>query len=149
MRTFERYGSFASRIALAAIFIVSGLGTLAGPTGTAAYIASKGLPLPMVAAIAAGILELVGGLMLLIGLRARTAALALAAFLLPATILFHSPLGLTGMEAQMQLIHVLKNLAIMGGLVSVAVWGAGPLSLDGREPRAAQRGVTPVSEARS
>jgi putative oxidoreductase len=132
MRTSERYGTLAARVALAAIFLVSGFGKLAGPAGTAAYIASKGLPLPMLAAIGAGVLELAGGLMLLVGLRTRWAAIALAVFLVPVTALFHNPAGLAGMEAQLQVIQVLKNLAIIGGLLSVASWGAGALSLDAR-----------------
>ena len=131
MNSTERFGSLASRGALAAIFIISGFGKLAGPAGTAAYIASHGLPLPMLAAIGAGILELAGGVMLLVGLRARVAALVLATFLVPVTAIFHNPAGLTGMDAQMQVIQLLKNLAIAGGLLSIAIWGAGQLSFDG------------------
>ncbi|MDW8283246.1 MAG: DoxX family protein, partial [Myxococcales bacterium] len=94
MTTSQRYGSLAARVALATIFVVSGLGKLAGPTGTAAYIASKGLPLPLALAIGAGVLELVAGAMLLVGLRTRIAALALAAFVVLATVFFHNPIGL-------------------------------------------------------
>ncbi len=132
MTNLERYGSLVSRAALAIIFILSGFGKLAGPAAAASYIASKGLPAPTLLAVLAGITELAGGLMLLAGFRARVAALGLALFLVPTTILFHSPLGLTGMEANMQLIQVLKNLAIAGGLLSVATWGAGAFSLDAR-----------------
>lgn len=148
MNSSVRYGSLVGRAALAAIFIVSGFGKLAGPAATAAYIASKGLPLPMAAAIAAGVLELAGGIALLAGYRTRSASLALTAFLVPATVLFHNPTGLVGMDAQMQLIHALKNLAIMGGLLSVATWGAGPIALDARkrEPRPLRVPAT-VSEA--
>lgn len=130
MSSTERFGSLAARGALAAIFIISGFGKLAGSAGTAAYIASHGLPFPMFAAIGAGILELAGGVMLLVGLRTRVAALVLATFLVPVTAIFHNPAGLTGMEAQMQLIQLLKNLAVAGGLLSIATWGAGELSLD-------------------
>src|SRR5256885_2273599 len=132
MKQFERYGSLAARVALAAIFLVSGFSKLAGPAGTAAYIASKGLPLPMLAAIGAGILELAGGSMLIAGLRTRWAAIALAIYLVPVTVLMHNPAGLAGMEAQLQVIEVFKNLAIIGGLLSVASWGAGALSMDAR-----------------
>ncbi len=100
MTTSERYGSIASRVALATIFLVSGFGKLAAPAGTAAYIASKALPLPMVAAVGAGLLELVGGLLFLLGLRTRPAALALAAFLVPTTLLFHNALSHTNGRSQ-------------------------------------------------
>ncbi|MDW8363116.1 MAG: DoxX family protein [Myxococcales bacterium] len=136
MKTAERYGTLGARVALATIFVVTGLNKLAGPTDTAAYIASKGLPLPFALAIGAGALELAAGTMLVVGLGTRIAALALAAFVVLATVLFHNPIGLAGMEARMQTIHVLKNVAIVGGLLAVAVWGAGPLSLDARSRRA-------------
>lgn len=130
MTSTERYGSLAARAALATIFVISGLGKLAGPEGAAAYIASKGLPAPMLLALLAGVTELAGGVMLAVGLRTRLAALALALFLVPATVLFHNPFGLTGAEAHMQQIQALKNLAIAGGLVALATWGAGAISLD-------------------
>lgn len=147
MRTSERYGSLAARVALAAIFLVSGFGKLAAPAGTAAYIAAKGLPLPTAGALGAGVLELVGGVMVLVGLQARVAALGLAVFLVPATVLFHNPIGLTGMEGQMQLIHALKNFAIIGGLLSVAVSGPGALVLDARSPADGGEGSSRVREA--
>ncbi|HEY3359163.1 MAG TPA: DoxX family protein [Polyangia bacterium] len=147
MSTSQRLGSLAARLALAAIFIVSGAGKLAGLAGTAGFIGSKGLPAPLLLAALAGIVELVGGMLLAAGLRAKWAAAALALFLVPATALFHNPAGLSGMEAQMQLIQLFKNLAIIGGLLAVVTYGAGALSLDavlGRGRRRAGR----VDEAR-
>lgn len=132
MKTLHRFGPLIARNALAAIFLVTGLMKLADPDGTAAAIASMGLPLSGVLALAAGMLELLGGAALALGLRARWAALALIGFLVPATILFHNPLGLPGPEARLQLLNLLKNLAIGGGLLAIASFGAGPSSLDRR-----------------
>ncbi len=132
MTSTERYGSLVARGSLAAIFIISGVGKLAGPAGTAAYIASKGLPAPMLLGVLAGVLELGAGALLFAGFRARYAALALALFLVPVTAIFHNPIGLGGMDAHMQVIQLLKNVAIIGGLLVVATRGAGALSLDGR-----------------
>lgn len=132
MNTSERLGSLVARVALAAIFIHAGWGKLTGLEGTAAFIGSKGLPAPLALAALAGLTELAGGLLLVLGWRTRPAALALALFLVPATILFHNPAGLAGAEAQMQQIQVYKNVAIIGGLVAIATWGAGALSLDAR-----------------
>jgi putative oxidoreductase len=135
MNAWLRYGSFASRLALAAIFIHSGFGKLAGPEGTAAYIAAKGLPVPLLLAVAAGLVELFGGLALVAGLGTRWAALGLALFLVPTTYFFHNPSGLDAAAAQMQAVQVYKNLAIVGGLLALASFGAGPLSLDARRER--------------
>lgn len=132
MNTSERFGSLVARVALAAIFVHSGWGKLTGLEGTAAFIGSKGLPAPLALAALAGITELAGGLLLVFGWRARSAALALALLLVPATILFHNPIGLAVAEAHMQQIQVYKNIAIIGGLVAIATWGAGALSLDAR-----------------
>ena len=75
-----------ARILLALMFVLAGVGKLGGLEGTAGYIASKGLPLPMVLAVATGVLELVAGVLLIIGWQARWAALALAAFTLVASV---------------------------------------------------------------
>jgi len=61
---------------------------------------------------------------LLTGFQARWGALALAAFLIPITLIFHNFWAFQGQEQQMQMVHFLKNLAIMGGLFQVA--GASP-----------------------
>jgi putative oxidoreductase len=127
---FERIGSVAARAALAAIFLISGFGKLAAPAAAGAAIASKGLPEPALLAALAGLTEFGGGLLLLAGYRARAAALGLALFLVTATILFHNPVGLTGAEAHLQQIQLLKNVAIFGGLLAVATRGAGAASLD-------------------
>jgi len=135
---FDQLGPLAGRSALALIFIVSGLGKLADPAATGAYIASKGLPLATLLAVLAGALEVAGGLSVALGARARWGAIALAAFLVPVTIIFHNPAGLEGMALQMEMVQVFKNLAILGGLLTVASLGAGPVSLDARF--AARRG---------
>jgi putative oxidoreductase len=127
------------RTLLAAIFVASGLMKLVAPTATAAYIASYGVPMPMVAGVAAGVLELVAGLLLVAGVQTRWTAIVLAAFLVPVTAIFHNPFGLSGAEAQLQIVQVLKNLAIMGGLLVVAGAGAGRVSVDARVDSSAAR----------
>ena len=115
------------RVLLAVIFILSGVSKLANPAGTQGYIASMGLPLPVLAYIAAVVVEIGGGVMLLIGYRTRIAATALAIFTVAAAVLFHHALG-----DQNQFIHFMKNLAITGGLLQVVAFGAGAFSLDNR-----------------
>ncbi|MBA4160708.1 MAG: LysR family transcriptional regulator [Novosphingobium sp.] len=113
-----------ARVLLAAIFLLSGVAKLADPAGTAAYVASAGLPAPQLAAWGAALLETLGGLALLSGYRACSAALALASFSVVAALLFHNQLA-----DQNQMIHFLKNLAIAGGLLQLAITGPGRFAL--------------------
>ncbi|WP_052494113.1 DoxX family protein [Nitrosospira sp. NpAV] len=115
------------RLMMAAIFLISGFGKAAAPQMTIGYIASIGLPFPaLVLAIAIGV-EIIGGLMLALGYRTRIAALALATFTVAAGALFHNAIG-----DQTQFIMLLKNIAITGGLLQVAAFGAGAFSIDTR-----------------
>lgn len=113
-----------ARVLLATIFVLSGLAKLADPAGTAAYVASAGLPAPQLAAWGAALLEALGGLALLIGYRARPAALALAAFSVVAALFFHN-----NFADQNQMIHFMKNLAIAGGLLQLAITGPGRFAI--------------------
>lgn len=73
MQIINRFGPLVSRVLIALIFVWSGFGKIAGFAGTVGYIASQGLPLPQLAAIAAIIVELGGGIMLIVGWNARLA----------------------------------------------------------------------------
>lgn len=129
MNTLNRYGPLLGRILIALIFVLSGLGKVTGFEGTVGYIASKGLPLPQLLAIGAIFAELGGGLMLVLGWRARWAAAALFVFTALAAALFHNFWAVPAGEAQNQMIHFMKNVSMMGGLLYVLVHGSGPLSL--------------------
>jgi putative oxidoreductase len=120
------------RLLLALIFILSGLGKLGASEATQGYIASVGLPLPMLSYLIAIVVEVVGGLLLFVGYQTRIASLALAGFTLVAAVLFHS-----NFADQNQMIHFLKNISIIGGLLQVAAFGAGALSIDARRLRTA------------
>jgi putative oxidoreductase len=83
----------------------------------------------------AGIVEIGGGLAILLGAQARTAAMLLFLYLIPATFVFHNFWGQTGMEYVNQMHHFLKNLAIMGGLALIVGLGPGFPSVDGWRAR--------------
>lgn len=125
------FASLAARILLALIFIQSGFGKLTALEATAGYIASKGLPMPQVLAAGAAAVELLGGILLVVGWKARWAAAAIFAFLVPTTYFFHNPLGVPPDQARMETIQLMKNLAIMGGMLMVIAFGPGGWSLDG------------------
>jgi putative oxidoreductase len=125
-----------ARVLLALMFVLAGFGKLTGLEGTAGYIASKGLPMPMVLAVAVGALELVAGVMLIVGWQARWAALALAVFTVVASVIFHNYWAMPAEQQMMQQLMFMKNLAVTGGLLLVFAFGAGALSLDARKSAA-------------
>jgi putative oxidoreductase len=117
------FNSLFGRIALSALFIVSGLGKLAAYAGTQQYMAAAGVPgflLPLVILVEVG-----GAMLILAGAFTRATAVVLALFTLAAGILFHANLA-----DQNQFIHLLKNIAIAGGFLTLAAHGAGPVSID-------------------
>jgi putative oxidoreductase len=122
------------RILIAVIFIMSGLSKLGAPAATQGYIASVGLPLPLLSYLLAVVTELGGGLLLLVGFQTRLIAAWLAVFTVAAAIFFHSNLA-----DQNQFINFVKNVMITGGLLQLVAFGATSLSLDARRlrPRAA------------
>lgn len=120
----EKYGTLIGRIFLAVIFLKSGTGKIFNFSGTEQFMAAAGMPMTAFFLAAAIILELVGGLSLVLGYRARIGAWALIVFLIPATLIFH-----TNFADPMQQGQFLKNLAMLGGLLYVAAYGSGPLSL--------------------
>lgn len=121
-----------ARVLLALMFVLSGFSKLGGLEGTAGFIASKGLPMPYVLALSAGLLEVVAGLALAIGYRTRIAALALAMFTLVASVVFHAFWAAPADQAFVQQLMFMKNLSVVGGLLMVFGLGAGPASLDAR-----------------
>jgi putative oxidoreductase len=129
--------SLVGRILLAAMFVQAGFGKLTAIAGTAAFIASAGLPAPSVLAVLAGLLELVGGIALIVGWRVRLVGAALAAFTAVASVIFH-PFW-SAPEAQKMVVTLLfmKNVSVIGGMLLVSALGAGPLSVDARRGDAA------------
>lgn len=143
MDTLHRYGPLLGRLLIAQIFLISGFNKITGFAGTVAYIGSKGLPMPELLAAGAATLELAGGVLLILGWKTRWAALALAVFTLFAALLFHNFWAMPPEQAQNQMIHFMKNLALLGGLFYVITYGSGPLGLDirGKRPAAARAGA--------
>jgi putative oxidoreductase len=130
MNALTHYGPLVGRILIALIFVLSGFNKITGFEGTVGYIASKGLPLPQLAAIGAIIVELGGGLLLMIGWKARWAAAALLVFTAMAALFFHNFWTMPAAQAQNQMIHFMKNISMMGGLLFALVHGSGPISVE-------------------
>ncbi len=97
------------------------------------YAASEGVPLAEILVPLSGVIALLGGLSVLLGYHARVGAVLLAVFLLPVTLVMHDFWSVADpMEAQLQQVMFMKNLAILGGALLVAYFGSGPFSLGDR-----------------
>jgi len=108
------------RVLMSAIFILSGLGKLPHFHDVAGMMAGKGIPLAAVALAITLVIEIGGGLMVLTGFKARYAALVIALWLVPVTLVFHHFWGVPEAQQQEQMVNFLKNVAIMGGLLVLA-----------------------------
>ena len=129
MKSLANFSELGGRILLAAIFLASGLGKIAGYAATQQYMASQGVPgalLPLVI-----LTEVGGGALIVLGLWTRYAAVALSGFTVLTALLFH-----VNFADQTQQIMFLKNVAIAGAFLIVAAQGAGAWSLDARRARA-------------
>jgi len=119
----EKVVQLLARIFLGHIFLLAGLSKITGYEGTQGYMESMGVPgmlLPLVIALEVG-----GGLAIIAGWKTRWAAITLAGFTILAALIFHNALG-----DQIQMIMFMKNIAISGGLLLLATYGAGAYSLD-------------------
>lgn len=124
----EKITQVIARIMLAHLFLIAGWQKIGGYEGTQGYMESVGVPgmlLPLVI-----LLELGAGLAIIIGWQTKLAAAALALFTIASAVLFHH-----NFSGQMQTIMFMKNIAISGGLMLLAVYGAGACSLDNRSSK--------------
>lgn len=120
------------RLFLGLMFLVSGLNKIADPQGTQQYMAAMGMTwATFLFYLGATAVELLGSLSLLLGYRARMGGWLLFLFMIPTTLVFH-----TNFADPNQMIHFLKNVSVMGGLIYVAIYGAGGLSMDAGLERA-------------
>ncbi len=122
--------TFAGRILVSVLFMISGFFKVAGYSQMVGYAAAKGLPAAGVAIALAAALELAGGLAILAGFKTSVASWLLFLYLIPTTFIFHNFWAAQGMEQQTQMVNFLKNIAIMGGLVFLSVSGPGSYSAD-------------------
>lgn len=121
----QKISQLIARIFLGQIFLIAGIGKISAYQGTAGYMEAMGVPgglLPLVIA-----LEVLGGLAIIAGWQTKWTAMALAAFTIIAALIFHN-----NFADQIQMILFMKNIAMTGGLMLLAVHGAGAYSIDNR-----------------
>jgi putative oxidoreductase len=141
-----RYVAPFGRLFLCLIFVASAFGKLADWQGTAKMMADKQLPAVDVLLSIVIALEILGGVMVVLGLYTRIGALALLVFLVPVSLIMHNFWTLPeGPERMNLMINFMKNVSIAGGLLFVMALGAGPLSIDAwRERRPPQPQSKPM-----
>lgn len=120
----------AGRFLLALMFVFSGFGKIANAGPTAQFMASGGLPEMAALAVLVGLFEVVAGVALIVGFKAQWAALALGAFTVLATLLFHAYWSAPADQQYLQQLMFLKNVAVVGGMLAVVAFGAGTFSVD-------------------
>jgi putative oxidoreductase len=120
------------RILISQVFILAGINKFAQFSMMAGYMAAKHVPAPDFFLACAAVVEILGGLAVLFGAQTKLAAWLLFVYMIPITLLFHNFWAMQGMERIDNQIHFMKNLAIMGGLLLLASFGAGGCSVDSK-----------------
>jgi putative oxidoreductase len=121
-----------ARAMLSVLFIISGYGKFMAVNGIANTLAARGFPQPTAFGYAVAALELAGGVLILVGFRARTAALVLLLFTAGTIAISHNFWDMDGLDRVRNQVQALKNLAIMGGLLLLAAGGPGRFAITQR-----------------
>ncbi|WP_218239851.1 DoxX family protein [Comamonas fluminis] len=121
------------RVLIALLFLPAGIQKITGFAGTVGYAAGAGMPMPQVAVAIGLVIEIVGGLAILLGWQTRWAALILGFFTLVASFFFHNFWGVPAEAAGVQQLLFWKNIAVVGGLLGYAAHGVGAWSVDARK----------------
>ena len=130
MNSNQSLALLVGRVLMGLLFLVAGIRKAMAIAGTAGYMAKFGVPMAEVLVYATIALEILGGLALIIGWKTKPVAWVLALFIVVITPIFHGFWSYPPEQYVGQLNNFLKNLAIIGGLVYAAVFGAGSMSAD-------------------
>jgi putative oxidoreductase len=136
MPDLEKYSAQATligRVLFASMFLLFGYGKLTAYSGTVGYMGSLGVPLPSLFVLIAIVVEIGGGLLILVGYQTRAVALLLGVYTLVAGFIGHSQFADPN-----QFQHFMKNVALVGGSLAFVACGGGAYSLDARQRRKAR-----------
>jgi putative oxidoreductase len=129
----KMYAPLLGRILIAFIFLQSGFDKVLNYNKALGLMAARGVPEPQILLPLAIAVLFIGGIMVLVGWKARWGALALIVFMIPATLYFHGYWSYPEALQLNQFHHFVKNLAIIGALLMLLGMGSGALSVDGAE----------------
>jgi putative oxidoreductase len=150
MAALENFVLLMGRILMALIFVRAGMNKLGGLDHTVTEMANHGIPFPHVLVWGAVAMELGAGCLLILGLAARWAALALFFYTLTLALIFHAYWTMPAAQAGSQASAFFEHLSIMGGMLAVFAFGGGALSLDAllrRQPPSGRQALTSAGRA--
>jgi putative oxidoreductase len=125
MQGSETAATLIGRVLMSVLFVLGGWGKLMAPAATQAMLARNNLPMVEAAWVLAVVVELGGGLAILLGLFTRPVALLCAIWCVATALIAH-----TNFADRLQEINFLKNMGLTGGFLYIAAFGAGFWSLD-------------------
>lgn len=128
----HNFAVLLGRIFIGVLFLAAAFGKITNWSSTVEYVAAHKLMLPEVVLGFGTLLEILGGLSLILGLKVRWGAFFLILVLVPATLIFHAFWNFSGDESQEAMQHFLSNLGLIGGLLVVVAFGGGKYSFDAR-----------------
>ena len=127
-----KYALLIGRILFAVIFLMSGPAHFSA--ATIGFAASKGIPMASVLVPLSGIVEIIGGLSVLLGYKTKWGALLLIVFLIPVTFTLHTFWNITDpMMRQIDMAAFMKNISMTGAALMIIYFGAGPISIDNKQ----------------
>jgi len=135
---YQRYVPTIARLLMCVIFLLSGFTKVMDFSGNEGFMRAHGMTTGTAVLLTLAIIaEIGGGLALLLGFRVRAVSVLLFLYLIPTTLIFHNFWAESdSIMRQNQMLHFLKNLTILGGLLALSVAGAGALSIDAAIARA-------------
>ena len=133
MNKYQNVLNLIGRILIVALFLPAGFSKLTNFQGTVGYFSSLGMLTPSLAVIVAIMVELLGGIALLVGYKTRIVAFVIAVFTLAASIVGHPYWSVPADQAFVTQLLFFKNIAVIGGLLVLASSGAGKFSLDSKK----------------
>lgn len=127
-----------ARFLFSIIFLMSGFNHFT--SGSISYAANQGIPMADILVPISGLIMIIGSLSIMLGIHARVGGVLILLFLIPTTILMHNFWSFADPQMQqMQMIHFMKNISMIGGALMITFYGAGPLSMDNHRAKKARR----------
>ena len=124
---YSAYAAFAGRVLFASLFLVFGYRMLTAYSGALRYMDSLGVPVPSLFLLIAIVVEIGGGLLIVVGYQTRVVALLLGLYTLVAAFIGHFQFADPN-----QFQHFMKNIALVGGSLALVACGGGAYSFDAR-----------------